>query len=138
MSTLGNRIDALVALFQTLAPARVITRNLQDFALRDDFDLLAGVFTFVTTGVTDYQNTPGIAAALGTAGLIIVGQTRVVEDAAGDVLEEAEFLMMEDVKALARADLPSNLGGFIVNSHAQSQQIEKPYGWIAVQCDLLL
>ncbi len=138
MSELGDRIDALVALFQSVAPARVITRDLQDFAVRDDFDLLAGVFTFVTTGVTGYQNTPGLAAALGTAGLIIIGQIRVVEDAAGEVLEEAEFLMMDDVKALANADLPSNLGGFVVNSHTQSQQIEKPYGWIAVQCELLL
>lgn len=138
MSELGDRIDALVALFKTVAPARVITRTLQDFASRHDADLLAGVFTLVNKGVNDYKNHPGQAAALGTDGLIIVGQIRVAEGAAGDVLEEAEFLMMDDVKALANADLPTNLGGFIVNGFTQSQQVETPYGWIAVQCDLLL
>lgn len=138
MSAVGDILDSLVTQFQAMAPARTITREFQPLEDLRDTEALAGRFTLKIAGVEGYMNEVGLAMAHGTAKLVIYGQVKVAEDAGGEALEEAELLMVEDVKALAAALDPGATGALMPQRYTQSQQLEYPYGWIAVECDFEL
>ena len=138
MSAIGTILDSIVTQFQTVAPSRTISRTMVPFAELPDADLTAGRFTLKMGGAENYQNQVGLAMAYGTAKLVIFGQIKVAETASGEALEEAELLMLEDVKALAEALDPGLTGALMPQRHQQSQQLEHPWGWIAVECDFEL
>jgi hypothetical protein len=118
-----------------VAPARVVTRSYTDFARRPDEDLVAGVFTVISRGEGSYDNVPGRAAGNGTQRILIVGQVRVGEDEPGAAVEDAEFGLVADLKALARSDLPEIISGLALLDFEQSRQLEQPYGWVAAELE---
>lgn len=136
MSELGDNLDALVTALQAVAATRTITRAYKDFAERPQADLEAGVFTILSKGVESYQTVVGRAASYGLHQVLIVGQVKVADNAAGSAVDEAEFGLLEDLQALANAVLPEPLGGFLLLRFTQSQQVEFPYGWIAAECTI--
>lgn len=135
MSTLGSVLDSIVTQFQAVAPSRTITRSFKSFANLSDGDLSGGRFTLKVAGVENYQNAVGLVMEQGTAKLVIYGQIKLPEDATGEALEEAELLMVEDVRSLAAALDPGLTGALLPIRHTQSQQVDHPYGWVAVECD---
>jgi len=140
MSRIGDILDSIVTQFQALAPARTITRDFKAFTdpSLTDAELTAGRITLKLAGVENYSNEVGLVMAHGTAKLVIYGQVKVAEDADGRALEEAEFALLEDVEALAAALDPGLTGALMPTRHTQSQQLEHPYGWVAVECDFEL
>jgi len=136
VSEQGARLDLLTAALLAVAPTRLVTRSLRGLNEIEDRELDAGVFTIVSKGESDYANTPGREAQLGTGSLIIIGQLKVAENADGAELEEAEFLMVEELKALAQSNLAESIGGLTMLAYRQSAQLERPYGWLAADFEL--
>lgn len=130
MSSRGDRMNALKAALLAAWPLRVVTREYKDFGNRVDADLLAGIYTLVSAGERDFTNVPGYNAKDGTHEILIHGQLRVAEDVDGVGLEDAEFVMVDEIVALCGA-LPATLCQLDLVSYAQSQQLEHPYGWVS-------
>ena len=134
MSQLGGVFDAIKAQLASVAPRRVVTRNYKDFTARHNQDLIAGVFTVISRGESGYRNYPGRTAELGIQGVFIVGQIMVAgKDVLGSQVEEAEFLMVEDLQALCRSDLPAPIDNLLMTGFDQSGQRSLPYGWITAE-----
>lgn len=126
-STIKPILDAVKTALSAAAPTRVVTRKLVGFAERDSSDLEKGVFTLVGKGRRDEDTHRSYLKCL------LVGQLLVGEDADGEFVEEAELIMMDDVQRLIEG-----IQGCQVSpgSWSQSQQIELPYGWIAVEIEI--
>lgn len=134
MTERNTAMETLVAELQaTTAGRRVVTRSYRDFADRTDHELRQGVFTVLSKGVRDLTNSPGRMAEFGKHLVTIVGQIVLTESADGAAIESAEFALFADIKALAERQLPEPIGGLQVLSFSQSQQLDAPYGWIAVE-----
>lgn len=132
MSELSVRMNLLKTHFASLVPNRVVTRKFVDFADRDHDELKAGVFTLLSRGESDYANYVGREADLGRQEVMILGQV-VLDDADGEQVEDAEFALLEDVKALARSALPDGISGVLFTGFKQSGQLDGDYGWIVCQ-----
>lgn len=138
MSAMGDRMAAIAAALAARYPARKVRRSLVDFNDLAAADLAAGVYTLVSTGESGFTNVAGYEAQDGRQGILLVGQIRVAETKdkaqAGLLVEEAEFVLIEEVKAFLRA-LPEALCLLTLENWRQSQQLEEPYGWIACQLE---
>ncbi len=136
MSALGARMDAIANGFAAAFPLRVVRRSFVDFNLLKKADLDKGVFTFTSTGEDDFTNVNGYMAKDGGQDIRLIGQVQIAEnknkDQAGQQIEEAEFLMVEDLKTFC-GNVPEALCQLELVSWVQSQQIEEPYGWIAAR-----
>lgn len=134
MSALGTKFEQLRSALEAAQPARIVTRSFgQD---RSDADLRAGVFTILAQGEGGFNNLPGREAMYGTVDLVILGQIKVAEaDPAAD-LEEAEFTLIEEIKAFVRA-LPVGIDSLMIKSYRQSGQIEHPYGWVLIEMEMM-
>lgn len=127
MSVIGTILNSAKAALATAAPARVITRSYQDFAERDQADLTAGVYTLMNKGQTEmvrYQDHLQV---------LLVGQVLVAEDAAGETLEEAELAMVDEVRRFTEGAQGARI---TITGWRQSQQLERPYGWVAFDLDV--
>jgi len=133
MSDLGTRMAAIAAALASAYPTRKVRRSLVDFNLLPKADLLAGVYTIYSGGEGDFTNVSQYVAQDGRQHIKLVGQIQLPENkdkaAAGVAIEEAEFTMIEEIKAFLRA-LPESLCLLELVSWTQSQQLEEPYGWI--------
>lgn len=136
MSELSVRMELLKTSLQAFLPARVITRDLGDFAMREASQLQQGVFTLVSKGEGDYANFIGRMAAYSTRGIAIIGQIQIAEGTAASAIEDAEGSMIDDIKQFARSALPAGLGSFAMLSVTQSQQLEHPYGWVLIDATI--
>ena len=117
--------------------ARQVTRTLKDTERYQDSELVDGVFTLLSGGHRDYMNDTGRVAEFGKHRVLIPGQIKVGEDDPGEVLEEAEFLMLEDIRTMMqRDDLPESISNMSLLDFAQSAQTEMPYGWIAAVIEI--
>lgn len=134
MSPLGTRMAAIAAALAAMYPARKVRRSFVDFAQLPEGDLRAGVYTLVSKGEHDFTSVSGYIAMDGTHDIVLLGQLVLQEKAAGEEIEEAEFTMIEEVKAFCR-NLPAALCSLQPTSFGQSQQMTRPYGWIG--CDLV-
>ncbi len=134
MSELSVRLNAIVAALAAMYPLRVATREYLDFALRAEADLLKGVYTLVSEGEDGYTNVAGYNAQDGVQHLMLYGQLALApaanEEPTGVAIEDAELAMVDEVKAFCRG-LPESLCQINLVAFRQSQQLEKPYGWIA-------
>jgi len=128
MSLIGTIIDSLVTALSAAAPTSTVTRTMLDFAFRDEAELEAGVFTVISKGIEgnepeEYLN------------LLLVGQVlvRASEDdtdpQAGDLLEEAEHTLLDQVHCFIRGAKGAQLK---LGTVRQSMQLDRPYGWISV------
>jgi hypothetical protein len=134
MSELADRMNLIRTQLQAAMPARVVTRDLLDFALRDRADLEAGIFTLVSRGESGYQNLWGRAAEDGAHPIMLVGQIQLDEDANPSQIEDAEFLMVEQIKAFVRT-VPPELCRLQMLRFRQSEQMDAPYGWVTIELE---
>lgn len=127
MSAVKPILDAVKVALATAAPTRVTTRKLEGFAERKSSDLEAGVFTLISKGERRVDQDYSFINCL------LVGQLLLGEDVDGEAVEEAELLMIDDIRRFM-----GGVQGCQVNmkSWSQSQQIELPYGWVAVELEL--
>ncbi len=120
-SQIGMILNSMQASLQTAVPTRTVTRSLRDFADRSKEELAAGIYTLISRGEQR------IDAPLEFLGVLLVGQFEVAENATGEVLEEIELRMFDEVRYFAAGCQ----GAYVqVQSTRQSMQIEHPYGWI--------
>lgn len=136
MSELGDRMNLIKTTLAAALPSRVVTRDFLDFTDRKDADLLAGIYTLMSGGEKDYQNLLSRHAMDGQQSILLVGQFRVAEGAASSAIEDAEFAMVDEIKAFARA-LPDSLCQLNMLGFRQSQQVDHPYGWVAIDLEFV-
>lgn len=124
MSAQGALLQAMSAELAAAAPARLVTRSLRDFAARSKTDLARGVFTLVSRG------RPASRGDIDYVEVLLVGQIALTEKSAGENVEEAELLMLDEVARWAKS---SGVGQIEFQGIQQSQQVDAPYGWLAVR-----
>ncbi|MFP4615568.1 MAG: hypothetical protein ACLFRB_06800 [Thiohalorhabdus sp.] len=127
MSKLGAVRTGLRDALAEAAPSRIVTRDFQPFAQRDEADLRAGVFAFLGRGqeqVEEYSDHLKIA---------LVGQCLVAESDAPSAVEELEDTLSEEMRSFARGVYGTYVG---IQAWQQSGQLEHPYGWIAAELDV--
>lgn len=135
MGELTDFFEALRAGLQAAMPSRVVTRDFKDFAQRRKADLQAGVVTVIAQGEKGYANYLGRAAQLGTVGAILIGQLQVAEQDPPHAVEDAEFVLAEEIKTFC-INPGGALGGLVMTSFRQSGQMDHPFGWIAVELEI--
>lgn len=136
MSTLTARMELIRSTLATALTLRVVTRDLMDFSERADADLVKGVYTLVSGGEGNYKNYSGREAMDGAQRLSLIGQFRLDEDALGSAIEDAELAMVDEIKALLRTR-PATLAQLYMLGFQQSKQLDKPYGWVAINLEFL-
>ncbi len=133
MSVIGTLLANLETALIAAAPTRVVTRTLKDFSDRRKEDLMAGVFTLVHRGQKDMRSYQEHLQVL------LVGQVLVAEKAAAELkalpetVEEAELLMIDEIRRWADGVQGAQVS---LVGWSQSQQIEAPFGWVAVEIDI--
>lgn len=136
MSTLSARMEALKAGLAAAVPAtRTVSRSLKDFTSWGDAVLLTGVYTAVSKSEGDYARYTSDMEADGTHRIAIIGQLKVAEDADPSAVEDAEGVMIDEIKAFMRTP-PADLGSMVLQGWNQSAQMEAPYGWVAFDVTL--
>lgn len=135
MSELSDRMNLIKTTLAAKYPARVVTRSLLDFQFRKREELMAGVYSIVSEGEGNYANFNGREAMDGKHGILLVGQFELPETATNEQIEDAEFVMADEIKEFVR-DLPSGLCSLVMKGFRQSRQVDHPYGWIAVDMEI--
>lgn len=136
MSELSTRMDLIKTLLAAALPARVITRDFQDFAARDSAELEQGIYTLMSRSEGSYQNYSGREAMDGAQRILLVGQIQLGEDALPSAIEDAEFALVDEIKAFLRSR-PAQLAQLYMTGFRQSQQLEAPYGWVSIDMEFL-
>jgi hypothetical protein len=138
MADLQTTADNLRAALAAHAPSRTVSRDLLDFDLRPATELAAGVYTVLLGGERDFVDYVGRVAQYGKLSITIVGQIQIAEDATSVAVQNAEFAMVEEIKAFARRlDLPAGVESLTVQSWASGQGIEAPFGWVALSLEAM-
>lgn len=137
MSALSVTMNLLAATLAAAVPARVVSRDFTDFAQRADSDLVAGVYTLLSTGEGAFATYRGREAQLGTLNVILVFQARVAEDALPSACEDAEGDAVDEIKALCASVLPNGIDGLALVSWKNSGQLEHPYCWVAFELEVM-
>lgn len=134
MSNLSARMTLIKNTLAARYPARAVTRSFKDFPARKADDLKRGIYTLISYGESGYQNLRERAAMDGRHRMLLVGQFQLGEKAATEEVEDAEFAMVEEIKAFVR-ELPPALACLDMTGYRQSGQVDHPYGWIAVDLE---
>lgn len=129
-------VDQIRSSLAATYPLRVVTRSMQDFGDRNETDLAKGIYTLVSQGEGGYANLPHREAMNGRLKLVMVGQILLAEGAAPSAVEDAEFAMVEEIKGFVRA-LPVGIDSLLMKGYRQSGQLEAPYGWIAIDMEIM-
>jgi hypothetical protein len=135
MSALGDRMALIASTLAARYPARVVTRSFQQFEQRKREDLIPGIYTIVSRGEGGYANYNGREAMDGNHKILVIGQIVLEESQTPAEVEDAEFVMVEEIKALVR-DLPSALCSLVMMGFDQSGQLLHPYGGITVELEM--
>ncbi|HYC64945.1 MAG TPA: hypothetical protein VEC14_09455 [Reyranellaceae bacterium] len=133
MTDLNTVMETLKSRLQSVAPTRIVTRSYRDFADRPKLELEAGVFTVLSRGESDYHDLH--PAEFGTHRMLVIGQILLAEGATGEAVEQAEFALVDEIKAVTTAALPPELDGLTLLRFSQSGQLEAPYGWIVAELE---
>lgn len=136
MSEISDRMNLIRATLAAALPARVVTRDLLDFSMREAADLEAGIYTLLSKGESGYQNLLGRLAMDGAQRILLVGQIQLEADVLPSAIEDAEFDMVQEIKEFLRA-LPATLCRLQMKGFNQSQQIDAPYGWVAIELEFI-
>lgn len=124
MSIIGTIIESMKTALATAAPARSVTRALKDFSDRNKTELTAGIYTLISKGQV---NTSRYDEHLK---VLLVGQIQLTEDSTPDQIEEAELLMIDEIRRFVDGCQGVQV---MMKSWQQSQQIEAPYGWVSAE-----
>lgn len=137
MSALAERMALICATLAARCPARIVTRSLLDFSLRQPADLKRGIYTLVSVGESGFENLRERRAMDGTQRMLLIGQIQLGEKADPEEIEDAEFDMVEELKGFMR-NLPPALICLEMQGYRQSVQTDHPYGWISADLELHL
>jgi len=131
MSEIGDRMAAILSAFAARYPDRIVTRDALDPAQRLASELEKGVYTFLSLNEHNYTNVAGYEAQTGRQGILVVADIKVEDEnpPKGSVVEDAEFVLIDEVKAFVR-NLPPQLCMLNLESLAQSGQLDYPQGWV--------
>lgn len=132
--TLSERMTSLKSELQLAYPDRVVTRTFVDFADRDRALLAQGIYTIISQGEGEYENLNSREAMDGTQRILLSAQIELPEGSSGELIEEAEFAMVEEIKAFMRA-LPAALCCLTMTGFNQSGQLDAPYGWALINLE---
>jgi len=132
MSELSVRLELLKTNLAAMYPDRIVTRDLKDFSLRKKPDLEIGIYTIISKGLSDFNSPAQLVLLEGTHGILLVGQIELPESADPSEVEDAENEMWDEVKAFIQTP-GAGLCPLDPVSMLQSQQIDHPFGWIAVE-----
>lgn len=135
MTALSTRMEMIKTQLATRYPLRIVTRSLKDHAQRHAADLKKGIYTLISHGEEGFTNLRERAAMDGRHRILLVGQFQLGENCAPVDIENAEFVMVEEIKEFLR-DLPPDLACLEMTGYQQSAQLEAPYGWIAAQLEI--
>lgn len=136
MDDLSARMAAIAAHFTAGCPSRVVTREFLDFPMQKKADLQKGILTLISLGESDYKNLKGRACMDGTHHMTLTGQLQLGEKESGLAIETAELELFEEARACLRT-LPLALCTLLATGFRQSGQVQKPFGWIVVDLELL-
>lgn len=136
MSDLSDRMSLIKSLLEAAFPTRIVTRDLLDFSLRKTADLEAGIYSLVSQSEGSYQNYSTREGMDGKQRILLVGQILLGEDVLPSVIEDAEFSLVDEIKGFLRTRDP-RLAQLFMNGFKQSQQMEAPYGWVAIELEFL-
>lgn len=140
MSELGDRLEALRAALAAQFPLRVVKRKAVDPANQPRADMVKGIYTIITQGEEGFTNVSGYEAEDARQQILILAD--FVIDAAGgneadgEAIENAEFVMRDEVKAFCK-NLPATLCALHLRAWAQSQQTVAPFGWAIFQLEYI-
>jgi len=122
MSFYGSVIDAIANLLAQVATGRVVGRDLKDFADIDAAVAAQGTYTLISSGLSkDSTNEEHLE-------VLLVGQIELPESASPSDVEEAEFQMLDEIRAFV-----PRVGGVFISDTGfrQSAQVSAPYGFIS-------
>jgi hypothetical protein len=135
-SELTTRMEAIKASLAAFRPQRVVTRDAKDPSNHSREDRLKGIFTIVALNEGDYTNAPGYLAQDGRQGFVILGDIDLVPNQAPSKIEDAEGLMLDDIKAWVRSTASSPTLCLVrLIRVIFSGQIASPSGWIVCELD---
>jgi hypothetical protein len=120
-------LESFKAAMASSYPARVVTRSLKDFADRKKQELEAGIYTIIADGL------PAGEVYFQTMKFIVVGQIQLGEKALGEQVEDAELLMIREIRNLIQRQLRGP--ELQIKQVDQSAQLEVPYGWVSVHIE---
>lgn len=134
--TLATTLDGLKAALAAAMPSRVVTRDFKPHDQHPMGDLIKGVVTLLSLGEGSYSPVLGRQGQNGNLRVLLVGLLQVAENAPTSAVEDAEFALVEEIKAFCNAP-PAGVA-FLLQSFSQSGQMEHPYGWISVEAEVLM
>jgi len=121
-SQYGSIIAAIATALGQAAPMRTVVRDLKDFSDYDETVIKAGVYTLISKGMN------ADASDIEYLDLLLVGQIQVDEGSAPSVVEEAELLMLDEVRIFTQKIQGVRI---VRGQFRQSAQIDAPYGFIS-------
>jgi len=136
MSDANGALDAIEAsLFGTLTN-RKVKRGLIDPAAADRQALLDGLICIVGEGGGSFANYLGREGQLGLMRVMLVGFLLVEENTDPVEIERAELALLQEL--LDWTTYPNNpgLNSVLPLEFRQSQQLEHPYGWLALSLEV--
>lgn len=137
MSEVADIMNALRSQLQAAQPSRVVSRDWKDFGLRDAEELRRGVYTILPLGEAGYANYVGREADFGALDLLLLGQLKVDEDCDPHEVEDAESVMIDEIKAFCGAAPQAPIDSLLLQSLRRSGQLEHPYGWVAFSLEVM-
>lgn len=124
MTQSGTVMNQLLAALKLAAPKRICTRAYEDFNLRKSEDLEQGIFCLVNRGSTEIDDFSEMFS------VVLIGQGQAPVDENGAVIEEAEDLMLDEVRRFERGTEGATVRR---KSIKRSMQIERPFYWVLVE-----
>lgn len=128
---IDDRRQAVLEHFRTHLPGRHVKRSW--IKLYHDHlpqELADGVVQIVSAEEGKYLRGRGMVAKRGTQVFALICYLRVEEEDLPELLEDAEGMLVEEIKAAARQPLPGV--GIDLVEVKMSSQLEHPYGWVLV------
>jgi len=116
-------------------PARTVQRGMVlDPANLKAVQLTAGTLCLVSQGGGGFYNWQGREGDGGDLDVTVVGFVSVAERDATKQLEQAEFLLIEDVLTFCKGiGMVAPLDAVVPQSWQQSGQLEHPFGWVTMK-----
>jgi hypothetical protein len=130
---LGLIMEHVASGLAAAAPRRIVTRSLPDNQGHSLDALRAGVYTVISAGIGGYNDHAGTPRRVGEHVILVIGQWQLAESATGQEIEDAEFVMMEELKEFMTTYDPPVGGKLKLDSVQQSGQLYRPLAEIRAE-----
>lgn len=125
-------MQALKSSLEAALTRRYVRRGLVDPGSEKLEHLKAGVICLVAGGGGNFANWQGREGELGTMSVKLVGFLAVDESKPKEAIEQAELDLLDDVLAWCRQPHAEVISSVLPQDWRQSQQLEHPFGWLAL------